>query len=270
MSGRAELYAQGRAAWPNLPLDGGEDTFFRHIQLHLQAGIEPSSLHIEDLYLACACAQGSEAALVEFERHYLAKVDHFLPAGDRQPAFLDELRQVLRDKFFVGRSGAPPRIAQYSGRGSLHSWVRTAAVHAARNLHRGRDNASLQTSSEAALGALISDPDPELSYLKDRYRQDFKEACQAAFASLPPEQRDVVRMHYVEGLNIDRIGVQLGVNRATVARWRIAARQSIFDETKRQLRSRLRLSDSEFGSLARLIRSQLDVSLAKVLGRGSG
>lgn len=265
MSRGAEYYAQGRAAWPSITLQGGEAAFAQHIARHLPAGTEPPSLHIEDLYLACACTQGSAAALLAFERQYLSQVDHFLPPGDRNPAFLDELRQALRDKLFVGREGAAPKIADYSGRGTLHSWVRTAAVHTARNLHRGRKIDLLRDPSEAAVSALTSDQDVELGYLKGRYRQEFKEACQAAFACLPPEQRDVLRMHYVEGFNIDRIGEQLGVNRATVARWRTAAQRAVLGETRRQLRHRLRLSDSEFGSLARLVRSQLDVSLARFL-----
>lgn len=265
MSGRSELYAHCRAAWPSIAIEGGEAAFVRHIERHVPNGTELATLHAEDLYLACACAQGSEAALQEFERRYMSQIDHFLSAGDRQPAFLDELRQALRDKLFVGWDGKPPRIAEYSGRGSLHSWFRTAAVHTARNLQRGRKLDVLRAPGDAALSALASEQDPELGYLKGRYRNEFKEACQAAFSSLSPEQRDVIRMHYLEGLNIDRIGVRLGVNRATVARWRTAAQRAILDETKRQLRHRLRLSDSEFGSLARLVRSQLEVNLAAVL-----
>ena len=265
MRAGSELYAHCRAAWPEIALVGGEESFIRHVERHLAPGAEPASLCIEDLYLACACAQGSAAALLAFDRQHLAKLDLFLPPGDRAPAFLDELRQTLRDKFFVSRDGAPPKIADYSGRGSLHSWVRTAAVFTARNVHRSRRSDPLGDPNEAAVLALTSGHDPELSYLKDRYGLEFKEAIQTALAALPSEQRDVIRLHYAEGLNIDRIGVQLGVSRATVARWRTAARQAILTATRRQMRQRLRLSDSEFGSLAQILRSQLDVSLVRFL-----
>lgn len=172
----------------------------------------------------------------------------------------------MRDKFFVSPAGALPKIADYSGRGSLHSWVRTAAVYTARNLHRSRRSDPLGNPDAAAAQALTSDPDPELGYLKGKYQVEFKEAIQAAIQSLPKEQLDVIRLHYGEGLNIDRIGQQLGVSRATVARWRTAARQAILNQTRRYLRQRLRMSDSDFGSLARLMRSQLDLSLNRVLG----
>lgn len=110
------------------------------------------------------------AALRAFEKHDLSQVDHSLPPGDRTPDFLDELRQVLRDKLFVGKDGTPPKIVDHSGRGSLHSWVRTAVVHTARSLHRTRRPDEVGAHNEAAVIALSSDENPELSYLKRKYR----------------------------------------------------------------------------------------------------
>jgi len=265
VSGEAERYARGRAAWPEVALPGGAAAFAQYLLRHHPTGVIPASLHVEDLYLAGACAAGCDAGLLAFERRYLSQVDHFLPPGDRTPTFLDELRQTLRDKLLVGRDGALPKIADYSGRGSLHSWVRTVAVHAARNLHRANKSELLRDPSESAMQALASSENPEFNYLKRKYQKDFKEAFESAFASLPTEQREVLRLHYVEGLNIDNIGLQLQVNRATVARWRNSARQAVLDETRRQLRQRLQLTDSEFVSVARLLRSQIDVSLARLL-----
>lgn len=259
-----------QAAWPDITIEGGEAAFLQYVESRRHPGAILSSLHAEDLYLTYACAHGCEAALRAFDRRYLSQVDHFVPPGDRSPAFLDELRQVLRDKLLVGRDGAPPKIAGYSGRGSLQSWVRTAAVHAARNLHRSRGSDPLRQGDEGAVNSLTDAQEPELRYLKQKYRQEFKEALQAAFGSLPFEQREVVRLHYVDGLNIDKIGDLLGVNRATVARWRVAAQQALLAATQRQLHQRLKLSKTEFSSLARLVQSQLDVSLARLLRPGSG
>jgi RNA polymerase sigma-70 factor (ECF subfamily) len=234
------------------------------VERHAASGVEPSSLHIEDLYLAYACTQGNEAALRAFERRYLSQIDHFLPPRDRDPTFVDELRQALREKFFVTRNTESSKIADYSGRGTLHSWVRTATVHTARNMNRARRSDPLRDSDEDAVLALASGQDPELSHLKVKYQPVFKEAIQAAIASLSFEQREVMRLHYLDGLNIDRIGERLGVNRATVARWRTAAKQAIFEEIQRQLRKRLGLSDSEFGSLVQLLRSQIEISLVRL------
>lgn len=261
----AKLFAQAQAAWPEIVLPGGESAFAQHLQRHAGDTLDPGTLLVEDLFLALACSQGNAAALRAFERKYLSQLERFLPPGDRTPSFVDELRQVLRDKLLVGRDGAPPKIGDYSGRGSLQSWLRIAAVHTSRNMHRSTKSDPLRESSDAVLGALTAGADPEVQYLKARYREEFREAFYASIKSLPEEQLQVIRLHYVDGLNIDRIGERLGVNRSTVARWRSAAQQALFDETRRQLSQRLKISDTEFASIVQLVRSQLDVGLANFL-----
>ena len=62
-------------------------------------------------------------------------IDTALTRLGREPMFVDEVRQVLRTKLLVG-DGAPPKIADYSGRGPLDGWVRAAAVRAAIDLKR--------------------------------------------------------------------------------------------------------------------------------------
>ena len=55
------LVAEGRTAFPELALD--EDVFVRHLQERLPidklATAPLAELHLGELYLACACAQGS-------------------------------------------------------------------------------------------------------------------------------------------------------------------------------------------------------------------
>src|SRR6185295_14081692 len=72
----------GRAAWPGVSL--GDAEFALHLGHVLAAGAKTGSktgadiaasmsgLHIEDLFLAAACARGDLQALAELERHYLA------------------------------------------------------------------------------------------------------------------------------------------------------------------------------------------------------
>jgi RNA polymerase sigma-70 factor (ECF subfamily) len=69
----------------------------------------------------------------------------------------------------------------------------------------------------------------------------------------------------MDGLNIDAIGVLFGVHRATVARWRSDARTALFEGTRRVFRAELDLSAGEFASVMRLIDSQLEVSLPRLL-----
>ena len=69
----------------------------------------------------------------------------------------------------------------------------------------------------------------------------------------------------VEGLSIDEIGALFKVHRSTVARWIAGARQAVLAGARLRLRDELGLSAGEFDSLAGVVRSQLDLSVAKIL-----
>ena len=109
------------------------------------------------------------------------------------------------------------------------------------------------------------DDDPEIGYLKRLYRAEFKEAFQLAVAGLDDRERPVLRQHVLDGLGIDQPSALHHVHRATAARWIEAARASILTATQRELIRRLALSRAELTSVIRLIESQLDVSLSRVL-----
>jgi len=82
---------------------------------------------------------------------------------------------------------------------------------------------------------------------------------------LTAEQRNLLRLHFLDGLNIEKIGAVMQVHRATVARWIAAAREEILENVRRDLNQRLRLEPSEFESLVNLVRSQLQVSILRYL-----
>src|SRR5579862_3236549 len=70
------LVAEGRAAWPDLNIDAKDLVSFvaRHLTVDLaEAALD--GLRPADLYLACACARGSTAAINAFDRDYMREVD---------------------------------------------------------------------------------------------------------------------------------------------------------------------------------------------------
>ncbi len=160
--------------------------------------------------------------------------------------------------------GAAPRIADYSGAGPLSRWVRVAAMRTALNLRRD-EGAGPPRDGEAAVEEIALPADRELDYLRSRHQQEFKDALQAAFAGLSQEQRNVLRMHYASGLSGDRIATLMQKSRPTVTRLLASARTAMMYETRRLLQERLRLTPGEMDSLIRVVRSQLDVSIASLL-----
>jgi RNA polymerase sigma-70 factor (ECF subfamily) len=261
------LIDRARADWPDLELD--EPGFAAHVARALGDGDLATALgelHAADLWLAYGCSVADDAALAAFDRELLSQVGTLLVRMQLQPQLVDEVRQRLRHKLLLASPGERPRIAEYAGRGPLLAWVRVAATRAALDLLRaaGARPAAELEPDDLTVGCASS---PELDYLKERYRPQFKQAFQEALLGLDSEQRNVLRLHVVDGLNIDEIGALFKVHRSTVARRIASARQQVLAHARRRLRVELGLSAGEFDSLAGVVRSELDLSVAKILNK---
>src|SRR5437667_270564 len=77
--------------------------------------------------------------------------------------------------------------------------------------------------------------DVEGDVIRGRYLEDFRGALAASFRQLAPRERALLRLHFVNGLNIEAIGTAYGVHRATVARWLVAIRRDLLDQTRELL-----------------------------------
>ncbi len=75
----------------------------------------------------------------------------------------------------------------------------------------------------------------------------------------------MLRYHFLQGLNIEQIGAIHSVHRATVARWLASLRKDLLESTREALARRLDVGDAEVESIMRLIRSQLDASIERLL-----
>jgi RNA polymerase sigma-70 factor, ECF subfamily len=110
------------------------------------------------------------------------------------------------------------KAALYAGdRGSMTTWVFAIA----RNLRidRLRREVPWQELPEGRLTEASSEPLPDEA-MAEKERQ---ERVQAALAELPPEQKDVVILAYLEGLSHSEIADRLGLPLGTVkSRMRIA------------------------------------------------
>jgi RNA polymerase sigma-70 factor (ECF subfamily) len=267
----AALAESAKGEFPHLPVSAAE--LVEHAARQMPADVPAEripaaidALHAADLLLAFACARGVPAALAIFDERHLAAgpLSAAVARIDRSPAFADEVRQQLREKLLLGAGGRPPRIAEYTGRGALSSWVRVVAMRAALDLR--------PTAAQLAEGAAVEETaatttEPELRYLKDRYGKPFQEAVAAAFASLDDEQCNLLRLQLVDGLRTAQIAALFHVDRSTIKRRLSACRDRLLSETQRLLREKLGLSPAEFASLAGLVQSQLQLSVERLLKR---
>lgn len=250
------LITAARAQWPLVKLD--ELKFIDHLKAKSSGPLE--QVRGPELFLACACLNGDEAALASFEQQFVAKVDKAVEGVDPSPSFLDEVRQRVRERLLVGDA---PKLNEYSGAGSLQAWTRTVALRLA--LNHKRDTAR-EVQDEGLMEALpMRGRDLELDYVRAQHREDFAAAFREALAALEGRSRNVLRLSYVDRLSIDQIGAMYGTHRATAARWLTAAREELMNQTRARLASKLKLTQSDLNSLLGALQSNLEISINRIL-----
>ena len=249
----AAAITTARQAWPGIVVD--EAVFAA--QLSAKA---PAPDHVAELYLACACAGRDPAALAAFEKAYFSEID----AAWRQRTDLtvgrDDVAQIVRERLLVGTE---PRIAGYSGRGSLRSWFRISVVRVVSNLAaRPRREITVEDDVIATLPVLTADP--ELEYMKRLYHAEFRAALHDAVGKLERRERHLLRHSLVDGTSIDQLAVLYGAHRATLARWIAAARETLFKTFRASLMEKLQIDRQELDSVLRLVQSCFDVSVERL------
>ncbi len=199
--------------------DIGEDT-------HKEPGEDPhkeqteallATLHLEELALARACAQGSEPAWEIFLNRYREKLYDAGGAIARDESVGRELADGLYADLFGTRQGpAGVRVSKldsYTGRGSLEGWLRTLLAQEHVNRYRSqRRLVSLEEQVEAgaqfrAKEADAAPPDARLPAATDE-----------ALSSLSAEERFILASYYLDGRTLAEIAGILGVHESTVSR----------------------------------------------------
>lgn len=259
---------RARAAHPQLLADAR--AFFGQLAPALQGAEDVAAalgeLNAGDVLLAALCAAQDPAALALFERRHLGRVALLVRRLDDTGKLGDEVTQALREKLFFSGPGARARILDFTGKGSLDAWLRAAAVRTALNLRRARGELwGFEPDAELADHVDLR-PDPELALARAASKGAFAEVFGAALADLPPRDRAVLKLHYLDGLTTQQIAVIYGTHRITVTRWLVACRHRLLEATRRGLVSRFKLDALELESLLRAAKASFDISLKQHLG----
>jgi RNA polymerase sigma-70 factor len=265
-----QVWESARARWQGVNLS--PELFMRHLAERLPE-VGPGStvesvlgqMSLDELYLACACLHQVPLSAEAFEQHYLRKLPGLLRHRERSAAAIDEICQLTGVKLLVASAeGGPPKIAGYTGKGALMNWVRVIAAHVA---SREREKGGREDSQdEEVIGRQLGVEDPRSRFLKDHHREDLRQAMREAFASLSEDERYHLRLYYVDGLSGYEMAPLLGTSQPTVARRLASIREKIHTQTRRHLQEKLGLNQQEFQSFMKLVDSQFDLSLSKLLG----
>jgi RNA polymerase sigma-70 factor, ECF subfamily len=251
---------RGHERWPGIAISPA--AFQTHVD---RSELTESALanHGEDLFLAVACLAHQPQALKAFDKAYLVRVGIFISRVSKETDVVDEVTQQIRIRLFTGED---PKLAHYRGEGPLEGWVRVVALRTALNVLEARRYDRHAPASEQELGNALSpflraDKAAEGAQLQPQVQA----ALTAALEALPARSKALLRLHFVEHLNIEEIGRMYQVHRATVARWLVTIRNDLFSKVQESMKLRLDVSPSEFRSLFDAVRSDLHASLSRIL-----
>jgi RNA polymerase sigma-70 factor (ECF subfamily) len=213
-----------------------------------------------DVFLSRACVARDAAALAALERGLLAPLGRELAASPALGAFASEAVQGLWVRLLVAEGGAEPRLATYRGEGALVAWLRLALTRVAINLREARHRDTPFDDERAPAAS-----DPELDLLRRTYADELAAAMKGALAAASPEDRGLLRMHFLDGLSATEIGGLFQVSGRTIQRRIAQARAQIVERTRAALRARFGGNVSLLETLFRLVGDDLQVSLRAVL-----
>lgn len=257
----ARILRAARDAWPDLAI--AEADYEAYVVARLEDGAGWEAVNGPDLYLACGCARGERAAIRAFEEHHMTRVPGYLSrTASVDAAAVDEVCQLVRVRVLAPRGGAPPRIAEYSGRGSLAAWLRVVTLRIHANLRRSAEDAADSDALDVAASVVAS---PELAVIRARYKDVVERALKDAVARLDSRERAVFRLCYVDGLALERVGAIYGVHKSTVSRWLASARERVVAMATDRLRADVEMARDELESLVGMFASQIELSLDALL-----
>lgn len=202
------------------------------------------SLHLDDLALACACADGEDAAWEHFVREQRPLLYRAADALDPSGGARELADSLYADLFGLARTGERQSLFRYfHGRSSLTTWLR--AVLAQRHVDRVRSERRVDAlpdeHSSSALPAPLHEVDPD----RDRYLQLMRSALQRAMALLPSRDRLRLACYYAQDLTLAQTGRVLGEHEATTSRQIARARRAIRTTVERELADNAGLSGAE-------------------------
>ena len=204
-----------------------------------------SSLHLEDLALACACADGHEAAWDHFvlaHRPVLYRsADALEPGGGAR-----EVADALYADLFglTERDGRRQSLFRYfHGRSSLATWLR--AVLAQRFVDRVRTHRRVEAlpDHDDVTPAEFTAPQPDPD--RSRYIALMCAALTAALGQLTDRDRLRMMLYYAQQLTLSQAGKLLKESEATVSRQLARTRAALRKDVEQQLEKESGLNTAE-------------------------
>jgi RNA polymerase sigma-70 factor len=185
-------------------------------------------LHLSDLYLALACALGSETAWGRFALSYGSYIRKVSVGVCRSREMATDLADSLLGHVFLPDATGRSRIASFEGLSPLSAWLASVIKHRAFNEHRLKAISleSLDLAADKADESSINKAEAEIR--AGRYRRLISDSLEDAVSLLSDRERIILRLRYGQEMQVSQVARLLDVKPPAISRQ--------IDRTKLKLR----------------------------------
>jgi RNA polymerase sigma-70 factor len=230
------------------------------------------NLKWSDLFLTTACAAGDSAAWEVFRGQYRSVIQFAALKTSTSTSEAAELSDtLLTDLFLPHESGrGESKIAQYHGLGSLEGWIKVVVHRMAIDqirLHQ-RDVPIEELEVELPADSTHAGADESIKERDVRRAREFVAQCLTdALEQLNAQERLVLNLYYLEGVNLKGIAVFLKAHESTASRLLDRLRAQLQKSVNKQLHERFKVRKTEIPHLIQLAQGDLNIDLKKILSQ---
>ena len=194
-------------------------------------------LHVEDLALAVACAEGHAPAWDHLVAEHRAGLLRAADALDATGGAREIAESLFAELFgLTEREGKRQSLLRYfHGRSRLSTWLR--AVLSQRYIDRYRAARRTESLAEDDSTAAVASAVPAIDPARQKYESAMRTAVTATIAALPARDRLRLACYHGDGMTLAAIGRMLKEHEATVSRHLARTRREIRDAVEARLTS---------------------------------
>lgn len=230
------------------------------------------NLKWSDLFLTTACATGDSTAWEVFRRQYRSVIHSAALKTSSSASEAAELSDtLLTDLFLPHESGrGESKIAQYHGFGSLEGWIKVVVHRMAIDqirLHR-RDVPIEDMEGELPSNSTHGRTDESIKERDTHRARDMVSQClTTALEQLNAQERLVLNLYYLKGVNLKGIGQFLQAHESTASRLIDRLKTQLHKSVNKQLHEKFKVRKTEVPHLIELAQGHLEIDLKKILSQ---
>ena len=271
-----QALAKSSAAKWDLARESFAETLARSVEKRFGNQVPPEEqlriyilgLHLEDLALACACADGMipawEHFVATYQSYLRASAAAILRCPASSPAACDLADSLFADLYGLNEKARSRSLFRYfHGRSSLKTWLRAVlaqrhidAIRASRRVVSIDDEEQRSAVREAAESIAAHDGSSGVDPDRQQYLELFRRTLELALSQLDPRDKNRLRLYYSEEQTLAEIGKALSEHESSVSR--------NLERTRRELRQQIEqaLREGEVTSDGRAQKGLSDAQIA--------